>query len=80
MPTICSLIVFVLGLLGLVVAVSTPPVEGSLVGPWLGFVSLFGVFGGVVFFVTFLLERCLWPRKGDSEDRYSLDDGIRPDS
>ncbi len=71
------LILFLLGLLGLTLLVKGA-VEGSLGDPvaWLlVFVSLFG--GGLL---VFFLERCLWPRKGDSEDRYSLDDGIRPDS
>ncbi len=69
----------VLGLVGLLLLVSTPPGEESLGFPvaWLLiFVSLFGV-GSLV---VFLLAWCLGPRKGDSKDRHSLDDGIRPDS
>ncbi len=69
----------VLGLVGLLLLVSTPPGEGSLGFPvaWLLiFVSLFGV-GSLV---VFLLAWCLGPRKGDSEDRLPPDDGIGPDS
>ncbi len=71
------LILFLLGLLGLALLVKVA-VEGSLGDPaaWLlVFVSLLG--GG---FLVFVLERRLWTRKGDSEDRLSPDDGIRPDS
>ncbi len=69
----------VLGLVGLLLLVSTPPGEESLGFPvaWLLiFVSLFGV-GSLV---VFLLEWCLGPRKGDSKDRLPPDDGIEPDS
>ncbi len=71
------MILFLLGLLvaGLVLKVA---VEGSLGNPvaWLlVFVSLFGAG-----FLVFFLERCLWHRKGDSEDRLPPDDGIGPDS
>jgi len=60
------LILFLQGLLGLVLVVSTPPGVGSLVGLSLVVVSLFGALGGGVHLVFFLLERCLGPRKGDS--------------
>ncbi len=59
-------IVFLLGLVGLVLVVSTAPGVGSLVGLSLVVVSLFGALGGGVHLVFFLLERCLGPRKGDS--------------
>ena len=71
------MILFLLGLLGLALLVKVA-VEGSLGRPvaWLlVFVSLFG--GGVL---VFFLERCMWTRKGNSEDRLSPDDGIGPDS
>ncbi len=69
----------VLGLVGLLLLMSTPPGEGSLgfqVAWLLIFVSLFGVAS----FVVFLLAWCLGPRKGDSKDRLPPDDGIGSDS
>ncbi|MCZ6479303.1 MAG: hypothetical protein V3U42_04895 [candidate division NC10 bacterium] len=72
------LILFLLGLLGLTLLLKVA-VEGSFgnnpVAWLLVFVSLFG--GG---FLVFFLERCLWHRKGDSEDRLPPDDGIGQDS
>ncbi len=69
------LILFLLGLLGLTLLLKVA-VEGSFgnnpVAWLLVFVSLFG---GV-----FFLERMLWHRKGDSEDRLPPDDGIGQDS
>ncbi len=72
------MILFLLGLLGLALLLKVA-VEGSFGNnpvPWLlVFVSLFGA-GLLVSF----LERSLWHRKGDSEDRLPPDDGIGPDS
>ncbi len=68
------MILFLLGLLvaGLVLKVA---VEGSLGNPVAWLLFFVSLFGGV-----FFLERMLWLRKGDSEDRLPLDDGIGPDS
>ncbi len=68
------MILFLLGLLvaGLVLKVA---VEGSLGNPVAWLLVFVSLFGGV-----FLLERMLWLRKGDPEDRLPPDDGIGPDS
>ncbi len=68
------MILFLLGLLvaGLVLKVA---VEGSLGNPVAWLLVFVSLFGGV-----FFLERMLWLRKGDSEDRLPPDDGIGPDS
>ncbi len=69
------LLVPVLALVGLLLLVSSPPGEGSLGFPVAWLLIFVSLFGGV-----FLLERMLWLRKGDSEDRLPPDDGIGPDS
>ncbi len=71
------LILFLLGLLGLtlLLKVAVEGLWGSPVAWLLLFVSLFGAG-----FLVFFLERCLWHRKGDSEDRLPPDDRIGLDS
>ncbi len=68
------MILFLLGLLGLALLVKVA-VEGSLGSPVAWLLVFVSLFGGV-----FFLDRMLWLRKGDSEDRLPLDDGIGPDS
>ncbi len=74
------LILFLLGLVGLVLVVSTPPGVGSLVGLSLVVVSLFGALGGG-FILYFIFSNGAWgPGKEIPEDRHSPDYGIRLDS
>ncbi len=68
------LILFLLGLL-VVVLVLNLAVEGSLGNPVAWLLVSVSLFGGV-----FFLERMLWLRKGDLEDRLPPYDGIGPDS
>ncbi len=68
------LILFLLGLL-VVVLVLKGAVVGSLGNPVAWLLTFVSLFGGV-----FFLERILWLRRGDSEDRLPPDDGIGPDS
>ncbi len=70
----------VLGLVGLLLLVSSPPGVGSLVGLSLVVVSLFGALGGG-FILCFFFSNGAWgPGKEIPEDRHSPDYGIRPDS
>ncbi len=74
------LILFLQGLLGLVLVVSTPPGVGSLVGLSLVVVSRVGAWGGG-FIVCLVFSNDAWgPGKEIPEDRHSPDYGIRPDS
>ncbi len=68
------LILFLLGLLGLALLLKVA-VVGSFGNPVAWLLIFVSLFGGV-----FFLERMLWLRKGDSEDRLPPDDGIGPDS
>ncbi len=71
------LILFLLGLL-VVVLVLKGAVVGSLGDPVAWLLVFVSFLGG--WFLVFYLERWLWHRKGDSEDRLPPDDGIGPDS
>ncbi len=74
------LMLLLLGLVGLVLLVSTPPGVGSLVGLSLVVVSLFGALGGGVILCFFFSNGAWGPGKEIPEDRHSPDDGIRLDS
>jgi len=56
----------VLGLVGLLLLVSSPPRRRVVGRPLAGRCLFVRGFGGGVHLVFFLLERCLGPRKGDS--------------
>ncbi len=70
----------VLGLVGLLLLVSSPPGVGSLVGLSLDLVSLHGASGAGLILCFFFSNRAWGPGKEIPEDRHSPDYGIRPDS
>ncbi len=71
---------FLQGLLGLVLVVSTPPGVGSLVGLSLVVDPVVGP-AGAGFILCFFFSNDAWgPGKEIPEDRHSPDYGIRPDS
>ena len=77
---VLGLLGLLLMLVGLLLMFGARPGEMSLVGLSLVVVSLCGALFGGGHSVFFLLKRCLWPRKEDSEDRHSPDDEIGSDS